>query len=48
MNGKVLYNKDGNSDGCTTEGLLDSSLADKYKNEDKLVIMVDRGSCTFT
>ena len=46
MNGKVYYNQYGDSDGCRAEDLLDKSI-DKLKMEDKLVVMVDRGGCTF-
>lgn len=43
----MFYNEFGNPDGCKSEDLIDKNI-DKYHMEDKLIIMVERGGCTFS
>ena len=47
MNGKVYYAQSGNADACTYHGLLTENI-DKVHIHDKIIMMVDRGNCTFS
>ena len=46
MNGKVYYSQSGNKDACSIHHLLTENI-EKIHLHDNIIMMVDRGGCTF-